>query len=99
VNGKGYRRFAPDFPDSELENLSEVLAKVNISEEEQKQKSRVVSGKAPGEVYSSILSRIKEVKADPRTHLVLSLERHGWDSRVHSWTRFLTARDGDVSAA
>ena len=64
-------------------------------------KSRVLTSSTPGESYSKLLLKIRNVKmaADPTNPLVLNLERYSWDSRVHSWSRFLSARGGDVPAA
>jgi len=66
-------------------------------------KGRVVHANAsnPGEVYDKLLLKIRQVKAkqDPSDPLILSLERYMWDSRVHSWSRFLSARRGNVPEA
>ena len=64
-------------------------------------KSRVITSARPGESYGKLLQRIRDAKSamDPRDPLVLSLERYTWDSRVHSWSRFLSARGGNVPAA
>lgn len=99
VNNEGFRRFAPDFPDDDCEDLSEGLAKMNLSEEDKKKKAAVMSGLKTGDGYSALLGRIKEVKKAADPPLVLALERHGWDARTNSWPRFLVARDGDVPAA
>jgi hypothetical protein len=101
VNQQGFRRFAPDFPDDDLEDLSKGLEKLDMNDEEKKKKCAVISGKPAGEVYAALLAKIKEVKkaADPSNPLLLNLERHGWDSQANSWGRFLAARDGDVPAA
>lgn len=93
VNGQGFRRFAPDYPADELDNLSKALDVVTLSDD------NVVHGKT-GENYAALLAKIKEIKAqngDPP--LVLTLERHGWDARAHSWARFLKARNDDVPAS
>eukprot|EP00984_Skeletonema_dohrnii_P031445 scaffold23959_cov114-Skeletonema_dohrnii-CCMP3373.AAC.2 len=150
VNGEGYRRFPPDFPEEELEELAADLDLINLSSieegeqedaendnnegndsdddsnnndnteeggghddysykppspEEQKRqlKGRVLHANSsnPGEVYDKLLTKIRQVKAqrDPSNPLVLSLERYMWDSRVHSWSRFLSARRGNVPEA
>lgn len=152
VNGEGYRRFPPDFPEEELEELTEKTADLDLinlssveegeqqqqeeedtaenvgndngndnddhnvdepddfsykppSPEEQKRqlKGRVIhaNNSNPGEVYDKLLTKIRQVKAqrDPSNPLVLSLERYMWDSRVHSWSRFLSARKGNVPEA
>lgn len=101
INQEGYRRFAPDFPEDGLEDLSQTMTKLDLSAEQKKVKNRVVTGKAPGEVYNDLLAKIKEVKktADPNDPLTLYIERYGWDAGPNSWGRFLAARDGDVPAA
>jgi len=76
----------------------------NSTEEERQQKiklkGRVVTGKG-GEVYDKLLGKIREVKTeqDPANPLAISMERYMWDSRVHSWSRFLSARNGNVPQA
>jgi len=92
VNGSGFRRFAPDYPAGELDNLSKALDEMTLSDD------TVVHGKT-GENYAALLAKIKEVKAAGDPPLCLSLERHGWDARSHSWARFLKARNDDVPAA
>lgn len=65
-------------------------------------KGRVVTGKkSGGEVYEKLLAKIREVKTtkSPANPLLISLERYMWDSRVHSWSRFLSARNGNVPEA
>ncbi|KAL3785066.1 hypothetical protein ACHAW5_001766 [Stephanodiscus triporus] len=65
-------------------------------------KSRTITSARPGESYAKLLLKIRNVKSSSNPDdppLVLSLERHGWDSRAHSWSRFLSARNGDVPAA
>eukprot|EP00574_Skeletonema_japonicum_P006674 CAMPEP_0201714288 /NCGR_PEP_ID=MMETSP0593-20130828/838_1 /ASSEMBLY_ACC=CAM_ASM_000672 /TAXON_ID=267983 /ORGANISM="Skeletonema japonicum, Strain CCMP2506" /LENGTH=427 /DNA_ID=CAMNT_0048203555 /DNA_START=23 /DNA_END=1306 /DNA_ORIENTATION=+ len=145
VNGEGYRRFPPDFPEEELEELTKIdtdLINLSSVEEEGKQqqeqdtaendddndqvvekeepddfsykppsaeeqkrqlKGRVIHANTsnPGEVYDKLLTKIRQIKAqrDPSNPLVLSLERYMWDSRVHSWSRFLSARRGNVPEA
>ena len=90
VSGKGFRRFAPDFDESELENLSQETHTPNDNH---------VLHLGKGEAYSALLARIKAVKAAGSPPLTLSLERYGWDAKVNSWPRFLEARDGNVPAA
>jgi hypothetical protein len=91
VNGAGFRRFAPDYPASELENLTKSLEEVTLSDD-------AVVSKKVGDNYAALLAKIKEIKSS-EAPLFLSLERHGWDARAHSWSRFLKARDNDVPAA
>eukprot|EP00585_Thalassiosira_rotula_P001099 CAMPEP_0196163060 /NCGR_PEP_ID=MMETSP0910-20130528/48151_1 /TAXON_ID=49265 /ORGANISM="Thalassiosira rotula, Strain GSO102" /LENGTH=390 /DNA_ID=CAMNT_0041428019 /DNA_START=63 /DNA_END=1233 /DNA_ORIENTATION=- len=68
-------------------------------------KGRVVTGKKSGEVYERLLAKIREIKSgagrSPSSNppLLISLERYMWDSRVHSWSRFLSARNGNVPEA
>ncbi|KAL7529209.1 hypothetical protein ACHAWF_002879 [Thalassiosira exigua] len=59
------------------------------------------SKKGGGEAYGALLARIREVKSNPSPDhpLSVSMERHGWDSRAHAWSRFLSARNGNVPAA
>lgn len=90
VNGQGFRRFAPDFDEEELENLSKESHVPNDNK---------VLHLGKGEAYSSLLGRIKTIKASISPPLALGLERYGWDAKVNSWPRFLEARDGNVPAA
>ena len=97
VNGQGFRRFAPDYPEDELENLSKDLEATTL--EEGSSNMSAVSSLKTGENYAALLNRIKEIKKAGNPPLLLSLERYGWDSRVHAWARFLAARDNNVPAA
>lgn len=105
VNGEGFRRFKPDYDENDLEDITAGVEGMAVedsqTDEAKKLKATVVSGKKDGEAYAALLGKIKKVKkcADPKDPLILSLERYGWDSRVNSWPRFLTAREGDVPAA
>lgn len=90
VNGQGFRRFAPDFEESQLENLSEDTHVPNDSK---------VLHLGKGEAYSALLSKIKAIKSAGSPPLALSLERYGWDAKVNSWPRFLGAREDNVPAA
>lgn len=119
VNGEGYRRFLPDFDESELEDVTEGLDLINLDAtsddkvsgaavsdssngEQQKNKGRVVpSKKSGGDVYTQLLNNIREIKTqkDPANPLLISMERYNWDARVHSWSRFLSARNGNVPEA
>jgi len=110
VNGLGFRRFAPDFDDSELEDITVGLAgagldDIDIGNENGDDSSvdntlntRTMAGKKEGESYKAVIAKIKEMKSSG-TPLLLSLERYDWDSRVYSWARFLVARDGNVPEA
>lgn len=90
VNGEGFRRFAPDYKEEELENLSKDTHMPNDNN---------VLHKGQGEAYAALLGQIKTVKAAGDPPLALSLERYGWDAKVNSWPRFLEARDGNVPDA
>mmetsp|Transcript_49 Transcript_49/g.97 ORF Transcript_49/g.97 Transcript_49/m.97 type:complete len:418 (-) Transcript_49:3487-4740(-) len=79
------------------------------TEEEKQLKGRVLTSKKSGEIYTKLLARIREAKQDmiksstngstPSNPLRISFERYAWDSRVHSWSRFLSARNGNVPEA
>jgi hypothetical protein len=90
VSGRGFRRFAADFKEDDVENLSKETHMANDNN---------VLHLGKGEAYGALLSRIKMIKAAGTPPLVLSLERYGWDAKVNSWPRFLEARDGNVPAA
>ena len=91
VNGEGFRRFAPDFEDSELQNLSKDTHVPNNNK---------VLHMGKGEAYQSLLTKIKAIKAATGSPpLTLSLERYTWDSKLNSWPRFLEARARNVPAA
>jgi hypothetical protein len=90
VNGQGFRRFAPDFQDEELENLSKAKKMKN---------DHAVLHLGQGEAYEALLAKIKAEKVSGGPPLVLSLERYGWDAKINSWPRFLDARDGNVPEA
>ena len=93
VNGKGFRRFPPEFEEEEED--------VSLSEEDKMLKIRVLTDVSQGDGYSALMKEIKAVKAaaDPDAPLLLSLERYGWDHQSNSWERFLKARNGDVPTA
>lgn len=90
VNGSGFRRFASDFDESEVVNLSKDCHIPNDNN---------VLHLGRGEAYDALLTKIKTIKSAGSPPLVLSLERYTWDAKVNSWPRFLKARDGDVPAA
>jgi len=90
VNGAGFRRFASDFDESEVTNLSKDSYVPNDNN---------VLHLGRGEAYDALLTKIKTRKSAGSPPLVLSLERYSWDAKVNSWPRFLKARDGDVPAA
>mmetsp|Transcript_5394 Transcript_5394/g.11826 ORF Transcript_5394/g.11826 Transcript_5394/m.11826 type:complete len:392 (-) Transcript_5394:129-1304(-) len=110
VNGEGFRRFPPDFEDKDLEDVTEGLDLINLTEDaeanirggdnenQRKLKGRVVSCKKSGQAYDKLLGKIREVKSST-IPLHISMERYMWDSRVHSWSRFLSARNGIVPQA
>lgn len=99
VNGKGYRRFAPEYPDEELEHLNGEYE--TLTEEQTKLRASTLTGFEKSEHYFMVLQAIKDIKgaADPERPLVLQLERYGWDSKVHSFGRFLAFNDGYVVEA
>lgn len=90
VNGAGFRRFASDFDESEVTNLSKDSYIPNDNN---------VLHLGRGEAYDALLTKIKTIKSAGSPPLVLSLERYTWDAKVNSWPRFLKARDGDVPSA
>jgi len=90
VNGAGFRRFASDFDESEVTNLSKDSYIPNDNN---------VLHLGRGEAYDALLTKIKTIKSAGSPPLVLSLERYSWDAKVNSWPRFLKARDNDVPAA
>jgi hypothetical protein len=90
VNSQGFRRFAADYKDDELDNLSE---------ESYAKHDGAVLRLGQGEAYRQLMQKIKAIKAAGNPALSLSLERHGWDAKINSWPRFLEARDRDVPAA
>lgn len=92
VNGHGFRRFAPDFKECDIEYINKADEVVVV-----KLDNSVVSA---GEAYNQLLSKIKAIKAAaPDPPLILTLERYGWDARCNSWPRFLSARDTNVPDA
>ena len=99
VNGQGYRRFAPDFLDADLDHISD--HQENLTEKEKQKKAETITGLSQGQHYNTILERIKEIKAavDPENPLILQLERHGWDAKANSFGRFLHARGDNIVQA
>lgn len=61
-------------------------------------KDRVMTSKKSGDTYDALLTKIRQVKASSEP-LLISMERYSYDSRVHSWSRFLSARNGNVPRA
>mmetsp|Transcript_25947 Transcript_25947/g.61056 ORF Transcript_25947/g.61056 Transcript_25947/m.61056 type:complete len:364 (+) Transcript_25947:117-1208(+) len=90
VNGSGFRRFASDFEESQV---------VNLSKDSHIPNDNNVLHLGRGEAYDALLTKIKTIKSAGSPPLVLSLERYTWNAKVNSWPRFLKARDGDVPAA
>jgi len=90
VNGSGFRRFASDFDESEV---------INLSKDSHIPNDNNVLHLGTCEAYDALLTKIKTIKSAGSPPLVLSLERYSWDAKVNSWPRFLKARDGDVPAA
>lgn len=92
VNGQGFRRFAPDFKEGDIEYINKDEEKVDVELDD-----AVVPA---GEAYNQLLSKIKAIKAAaPDPPLILTLERYGWDARCNSWPRFLAARESNVPDA
>jgi hypothetical protein len=80
-----------------LISLEKEQNKRDVKRTIQNRKLRVLTSSTPDELYSKILLKIHNIKTvvDPTTNpLILNLERYSWDSRVHSWSRFLSARGG-----
>lgn len=108
VNGLGFRRFPIECEESDIVDLTPKIEKMKISTSnsslsktyEDQNLHRVLKGKND-ECYAALLKCIKEAKSSQTKEkpFILRLERYGWDSRVHSWRRFLAARDGDVQLA
>lgn len=108
VNGIGFRRLPIECNESDISDLTPQVEKLKISTstsslskaDEDQDVRRVFNGKN-GECYKALLQSIKDAKVGQTSEkpFTLRLERYGWDSRVHSWSRFLTARDGDVQLA
>jgi len=94
VNGQGYRRFPPDYPDKDLERVGGKHEIVE-SEEQAAAKETTLTGLDQRQHYRTVLKVMKESSAGD-VPLTLQLERHGWDSKAHSFERFLVANDGDV---
>jgi hypothetical protein len=75
----------------------------------QKDIGRVIHSNKVGESYNKLLLTIRNIKcnatADHPTNnnnnnpLSITLERYGWDTRVHSWSRFVSANNGNVPMA
>jgi hypothetical protein len=66
VNGAGFRRFASDFDESEVTNLSKDSYITNDNN---------VLHLGRGEAYDALLTKIKTIKSAGSPPLVLSLER------------------------
>lgn len=109
VNGQGFRRFAPDYKDDEVEHLDLQGQAGGDAEDADAEDAdaaveldhRVVKA---GTAYQDLLKTIKAIKSsqgqtDSPGPLILSLERYGWDSRANAWGRFLSARDMAVPDA
>ena len=70
---------------------------------------RVIHSSKVGESYNKLLLTIRNIKctATAINHptnnnnplLSITLERYGWDTRVHSWSRFVSANNGNVPMA
>jgi hypothetical protein len=99
VNGSGFRRFAPDYDESQVTNVSKNGTNGSKENGHVGTNDNAVMHMGQGEAYSALLTKIKTVKSGGDPPLVLSLERYTWDAKVNSWPRFLEARDGDVPSA
>ena len=103
VNGSGFRRFAPEkqqlaAPASTTDGSDPAASSSEGADEAVELDHAVVP--ADGQAYHNMLAKLKAVKAangDPP--LILTLERHGWDSQANAWGRFLAARDHMVPNA
>lgn len=90
-----------NFADDDVHNDT---AAANAREDEiekikkQHLKDRVITSKKPGDTYDALLGKIRAVK-NSTTPLLISMERYSYDARVHSWSRFLSARNGNVPSA
>jgi hypothetical protein len=105
VNNVGFRRFAIDYDERDVQDLTIKLDNVEpkgIDETDVKSlRNRVLTGMEVGESYALLLKELKDgkLKRNVEKPLIISLERYGWDSRVNSWSRFLAARDQNVPEA
>lgn len=95
VNGSGFRRFAPDYDENKVTNVTQN----GNGSKDSAANDNAVMHMGQGEAYSALLTKIKTVKSAGSPPLVLSLERYTWDARVNSWPRFLEAREGNVPEA
>lgn len=90
------------FADDDVHNDRNDSNSKEESEEEKQEKQalkdRVITSKKNGESYDALLQKIRSVKSSS-VPLLVSMERYSWDSRVHSWSRFLSARNGNVPQA
>lgn len=102
VNGEGMRRFKPDFPSSQLKDITVKTDSAPMSNKIDENYDKTLN-LPTGDNYRALLSKIKDIKKAAASGegpaLEVMLERHSWDSRPHAWPRYLTARDGDVPLA
>jgi hypothetical protein len=104
INGEGFRRFKPDYP---LEDLEDVT--LSSTEGDEKTTTTPTMNNTPemgkvmtlkeGENYKAMLNRIKEIKKDAPETLVVTLERYTWDSQCHAFGRYCKARNDNVPLA
>lgn len=89
-----------NFADDNVHNDAAAETEENEIDKVKKQhlKDRVMTSKKPGDTYDALLGKIRAVKSSS-TPLLVSMERYSYDSRVHSWSRFLSARNGNVPSA
>ena len=94
--------FAQDDVHNDLSSSAQEEAESNgdeMKEKKQQLKDRVLTSKKPGDSYEALLTKIRQVKTSSEEPLLVSMERYSYDSRVHSWSRFLSARNGNVPSA
>jgi hypothetical protein len=92
-----------NFADDDVHNDASSAAAVETENEieklkKQHLKDRVMTSKKPGDTYEALLGKIRAVKSSSEP-LLVSMERYSYDARVHSWSRFLSARNGNVPSA
>jgi len=101
VNGEEFRRFPSAYDENDVQDLTVQMDGTTISEEKSSPAQTEQKSYNIGDGYAATLGKIKEIKSakDSSNPLVLTLERHGWNSRANAWHRFLAARDGDTELA
>jgi len=108
VNGRGFRRFEPDYDDADAGILKLQAPQVKVDLDH-----RVVSADEQGvddedetengskKIYDTLLDEIKLRKGESTEDapMILTFERYTWDARPHAWGRFLLARDSNIPNA